>query len=94
MKDGGEQLAVVVVDVAFVEHRGDPLRDAAADLAVDDRRIDDLAAVLDDEVARDRDRACLDVHLDEAAVRRLRPRGLGHAEVARRLESGAHPVRQ
>ena len=49
----GEQLAVVVVRGALEQHTADALRDAAGDLALDDRRVDQRAAVLHHEVAVD-----------------------------------------
>ena len=49
----GEELAVVAVRGVLEQHRPDPLRHAAADLALDDRRVDGDAAVLDHDVALD-----------------------------------------
>ena len=90
----GEHLAVVVVEVALVEDGRDALRDAAADLAVDDGRVDQLAAVLDDEVpgmetapvstSTSTKQQCVDC--DHAAS--------GTLEVARGLEARAHAVGQ
>ncbi len=48
--------AFVVVGRPLEQHRADALGDAAAHLAVDDRRVDERAAVLDDDVALDRAR--------------------------------------
>ena len=47
----GQQLAVVVVDRAFVERLGHALGDAAVDLAIDDQRVDDVADIVDRDVA-------------------------------------------
>ena len=44
----GMDLALLVVDDFFVERRADALRDAAVNLAVDDQRIDEFAAILGD----------------------------------------------
>src|SRR6059036_1456671 len=50
----GERLAAVVVDDALVERAADALRDPAADLALDDRRVHERAAVVLHDVAQDR----------------------------------------
>ena len=68
----GLRLAVLVVDDLLEERAADPLRDGAADLAVDDRRVDHRAAVLDRDEPLDAHRARLRVDLDDrddAAVR-------------------------
>ena len=62
-----EELTVVPVRRVLEQHRADRLRDAAADLALDDRRVDRQPAVLDDHVAVDADEAGLDVDLDLGA---------------------------
>src|SRR5690242_5246834 len=49
-KAGGEELAVLVIDDLFVERGADALRDPAAHLTVDDQWVDELAAVLGDDV--------------------------------------------
>ena len=51
----------------------DPLGHPAADLALDDGRVDRHAAVLDHDVAVDLHQAGLDVDLDHAAVGAARP---------------------
>ena len=48
------ELAVLVVDAVLPERLGDPLRDPAVHLAVDDHRVDDLADVVDGDVALER----------------------------------------
>src|ERR1700684_2590052 len=45
-KTSGGALSLLVVDQLFVKRRANPLRYAAMDLAVDDHRIDQLAAIL------------------------------------------------
>ena len=50
----GDELAGLVVGEVLVERAADPLDDAAVDLALDDHRVDDRAAVLDHHVAEDR----------------------------------------
>src|SRR2546428_226585 len=60
----GQQLPVLVVDDAFVERLGEPLRDRAVHLAVDDHRIDHRAAVVDRDVTEDGDRTGLPVDVD------------------------------
>src|SRR5262245_19180669 len=73
----------------------DSLRNPTVYLALDDRRVDDDAAVLDDDVAQDRDLAGLDVHLN---VRRMCAAGesarVGRNEAARELESGLNSGRE
>jgi len=41
-----DELAGFVVDAMFIERAADPLHDAAADLLVDELRVDDGAAIL------------------------------------------------
>ena len=83
-----EQVAIVVVDVPLIEGLRDALHDAADDLAVDDRGVDERAAVFDHEVPRDRDTAGLGVDLHPTAVRGRGPAaGRGHLEVTRGLEA-------
>jgi hypothetical protein len=53
----GDQLAVVRIDDVFEQHLAQPLRDAAVDLAFDEHRIDQLAEVIDQRIAGDRDLA-------------------------------------
>ena len=54
---GGQSLPVGVVDHVLVEGVAKALGDSAVDLAVDDHRIDDGAAVVHHYVAQDRDQA-------------------------------------
>ena len=72
----GLELRLVVVDRLLVEHRADALHDAARDLPVDHRGVDELAAVLDRDVAVDVHASGVQVDLDPAHVRRLRPAAL------------------
>src|SRR5262245_32163421 len=58
----GEKLAALVVGGALPEGLRDSLGDAAVDLAADDHRVDDLAAVVDGDVALEMDLAGLRVH--------------------------------
>ena len=86
-------LRVVVVGGLLVEHRTDALRHAAADLAVDDRRVDDRPAVLDHEVAREADEAGLEVDLDDAGVGGHRPTAVALAAIDDRCaERGVLPL--
>ena len=73
MKLPGLELRLLVVDRLLVEHRADALRDPARDLPVDDRGVDELAAVLDRDVSVDVHASGRQVDLDPAHVRRLRP---------------------
>src|SRR5271156_5937559 len=51
----------------FIENSTDALRDAAANLFIDEQRIDDAAAVVHDPEPQYLDHAGFDVDLDEAA---------------------------
>src|SRR6478752_2416844 len=66
-------LPVLPVGDLLVEHGAHALRDATADLAFDDGRVDHLAAVLHDRVARNPHLAGFEIDLDPAHVRGLRP---------------------
>src|SRR4029077_19237452 len=66
------QLAVRVVREPLVERAPDPLRDAALDLALNDQRIDQPTAVVDDHVLEDLEpeRLWVDPHIRGMAARR------------------------
>ena len=68
MNDGVEQLPGLVVGHPLVERAADALRDAAVDLALDDHRVDEVAAVVHDGVLQDRDLGGLRVGLDDHGV--------------------------
>ena len=57
----GERLAILIERHLLIERRADALRRAAIDLTVDDHRVDQHAAVLDDDVVEDLDRAELGI---------------------------------
>src|SRR6266446_3743351 len=63
-----EELAVVAVDDAFEQRLADPLGDGAVDLTLDDQRVDDGAAVLDEGVAPESDAPRLAIDLDDGDV--------------------------
>ena len=65
---GVEQLARLVVGHPLVERAADALRDAAVDLALDDHRVDQVAAVVDDGVLQDLDLRRVRVGLDDHGV--------------------------
>ena len=65
----GQRLAGRVERHLLVQRGADALREAAADLAVDDHRIDQLAAVLDDDVVEDFDAADFGIDRDDRRVR-------------------------
>src|SRR4051794_18691423 len=91
-----EELRLVVVGRPLEQHRADALRDAAAYLALDDRRVDELPAVLDDDPTLDGNVTSVDVDLDDGAVGTARPAALsavedsGDLEVAVVLRGGRH----
>ena len=63
-----EQLAGLVVGHPLVERAADALRDAAVDLALDDHRVDQVAAVVDHGVLQDPDLRGQRVGLDDHGV--------------------------
>ena len=63
-KGGGDGLRLFVVAHPFEQRVADRVRDAADELALDDHRIDDAAAVVDHDIAQDAHAAGLDVDLD------------------------------
>ena len=65
---GVEQLPGLVVGHPLVERTADALRDAAVDLALDDHRVDQVAAVVDDGVLQDGDLGGVGVGLDDDGV--------------------------
>ena len=67
---GGQKLAVIVVDEFLEQRRADALRHAAMDLAVDDHRIDDPAAILGDHVFQDLHEAGCGIDLHRGDVGR------------------------
>ena len=92
-----EDLPALVVDGLLEQRLRDRLRDPAVHLALDDHRVDDVAAVVDRRVALDR-RPCpvVGVDLDLGDVRAEREREVGRVEERRRLEvrldAGGHRV--
>ncbi len=65
---GGKELPALVVGGPLQQHGADALGDPAADLALDDGGVDELAAVLGDHVAQDPHQAGARVDLDLGAV--------------------------
>ena len=61
-------VAVLLAGRSLEGHSADALRDSAPDLALDDRGIDDRAAVLGRDIPLDLQDSGLDVHLDDGAV--------------------------
>src|SRR5580704_18131871 len=68
-----QQLTVGVVDDRLAEDAAQTLRRAAHDLAFDQHRIDDVAAIVGDRVIRDLDPAGLAVDLDDRDMHRIAP---------------------
>src|SRR5207248_8162920 len=64
-----EQRSVGAIGDLFVEGLRDALRQPAMDLAFDQQRVEDAAAVIDRDVALQRDRARLRVDFDDGHVR-------------------------
>jgi hypothetical protein len=90
---GGQELAVFVADDALVERLADALGQAAGDLAVDDQRVDDGAAVVDGDQALEADVAAVEVDADNRHGRAERDRVLARVEPSVGLEA-ALAVRQ
>ena len=65
----GERLAVRVERALLVERGADALRGAAQRLAVDDHRIHQRAAILDDDIVEDLDLADLGIDRHHGGVR-------------------------
>ena len=82
----GERLAGGVVDHRLAQRLACALHDAAMDLAVQDQRIDRLAAVVHRGIAADRDEAGLRIDLDLAHRRAGRIGGDASDEARRALE--------
>src|SRR5437764_4806706 len=81
-----EKLRLIVVGGALEQHRADALRDAAAHLALDDRRVDELPAVLYDDPTLDGDETSVDVDINDGAVGTTRPAALPAVEDSGDLE--------
>ena len=77
-----------VVGGPLEQHGADALRDAAADLALDDRGVDERAAVLGRDVPLDLHDAGLDVDLDDGAVAAAGPAAFAAVERGLDLEVG------
>src|SRR5712692_7208012 len=86
-------VALVVVADLLVQRGADPLREAAVDLALDDHRIDDVAAVVDRDEAPDFHvaRAAVDVH--HADVTAEGESQVGRIVIVRRLQPRLHALR-
>src|SRR5439155_5782142 len=67
----GERLARLVEWHLLIERGTDPLGKAAKYLAIDHHRIDELAAVLDDRIVDDLDRADLGIDQHHGGMRRI-----------------------
>src|SRR5580704_1672711 len=86
---GRLEVAVLVVGRSLKQHGADALRDTAADLALDDRGVDERAAVLGRDVPLHLHQAGLDVHLDDGTVAAARPSAFAAVERGLNLEISA-----
>jgi hypothetical protein len=86
----GEELAFLVVEQLLFDRGADALGEAAMKLALDDHRVDRPPAVVHGDVAEQRERAGLDVHLDHDA---LDTEGPGDRNRDRRSRRRGGPVR-
>ena len=71
-----DQLSFSSITDLLKECGADALRNSALDLAVNDHRIDDVAAILRDDVSEDLHRPRAGVNLAQADVRCIRVGGL------------------
>ena len=85
----GLEVAVVVVGGLLVQHRADALRHAASNLTFDYGGVDQLAAVLDHEVAVDGHLPGLEVDLDPAHVCCLSPPAFAAVPLAGHVHGAA-----
>ncbi len=88
------QHAVLVVDGLLVHRLGDALRDTAVHLALDDGRVDRLAAVVDRNVLQDVRHPRFGIDLDRTEVSSRREREVGRVEDVGFLEPGLGSLRQ
>ncbi len=84
---GVQHLALIVVDAVLIERCPDALDYAAADLLVDQTRIDDGATILDHPVFEQLDEAGLDIDLEPASLDAV---GEGEGIGARRVMACRH----
>src|SRR6266853_245295 len=83
-----EELAGLVIHELLIQPATNALRYSTADLAIDNRGIDDAATVVGHDIAQERDPAGLDVHFNEGHVHRT---GIGdsrHRTIDGGLEIG------
>src|SRR5438445_1797685 len=85
---------IFVVDDFFEKRLGDALRDATMNLPLDDRRVDDVSAVVDRYILLNLNRARLRIHLDHADVGAERPDAAGRVEIGNRFQALLHALRQ
>ena len=84
---GVQQLSLLVVLQLLVERVADALRHPAVDLALDDRGVDQGAAVVHHDVLVDPDIVGVDIDLDDHGVHAGRCRPHGRTEIARRFQA-------
>src|ERR1700724_4869911 len=93
---GVEQLAVLIEHELLVEGIADALRNTAVDLAGQDQWIDDVAAIMHDDVFENLEHECLWVDLEDHGVNAARGGAARRSEILRgfksRLGSGTHPT--
>jgi hypothetical protein len=67
-----EQVALLVIAAGFEERCADPMKDAAADLLVEQERLDDAAAILEAPVLQKRDDPGVGIDLEVAGLDAVR----------------------
>ena len=86
---GGLRLAVLVIDHPLEQRIADAMDHAAPDLAIDQHRVDQRAAIMGNDIAQDLDRAGFDIHLDLAQIG-----AIGESGLARLVKGGGRQARR
>src|SRR5207244_2492747 len=95
--DQGSRLQLpwfLVVDHLLDERLADALRHAAVNLPLDDRRVDDVSAVINRNIFLNLDRTSLGIDLDHADVGTEGPDEIWRIEVGHRFQPLLHALRQ
>src|SRR6266545_6372238 len=89
----GHHLTVFAIEHFLPQRFAEALRDAAVNLSFDDHRIDDNAAVVDQDEFFDSRVSCFAVNADHAHVRAKTPRLASRIEEAGLLQTELHTAR-
>ena len=83
----GEELSVIAILAVLHEHLSEPLANAAVNLAMNDRRIDDGADIVDGDIAVDGDHSGFRIHFDLADMTSVGKMHVGRDVVAFGIEA-------